>query len=76
VRCLLRAVTPDRVAIDDPGMKYQLGAVASRLRALAAVQGVEDQGTVAMCQASSAFSAARFHGSFIALRPDGAPLPR
>ncbi|AKK29921.1 hypothetical protein AB431_28200 [Mycobacterium sp. EPa45] len=73
---LLRAVTPDRFAIDDQGVECQLGTIAFRLRALAAMQGVDDQGTVAMCQASSAFSAARFHGSFIALRPDGAPLPR
>jgi hypothetical protein len=57
-------------------MNHQFGSITVRLGAFAAMQVVDDQGTVAMCQASSAFSAARFHGSFIALRPDGVPMPR
>ncbi|SBS72635.1 hypothetical protein MHPYR_140087 [uncultured Mycobacterium sp.] len=73
---MLKAGTSDRVAIYDQSMKNQFGSRAAILGALGAMQRVADQRTVAMSQASGAFSAASYHASFLTSRPAEAPLPR
>jgi len=73
---LLKAGTSDRVAIYDQSVKNQLGSCAAVLGAFRSMQRVTNERTVAMSQASGAFSAASYHASFLTSRPAEASLPR
>jgi hypothetical protein len=65
---LLKARTSDGVAIYYQSVKNQFGSLAPILGALRAMQRVANQRTVAMAQASGAFSTASYHTSFLTSR--------